>query len=226
MNYAALGGGAARKKGGRGIIIDWFKSITAHVTVVCVPLQLPLFSLMSHLIDEKPHWHDTRSTWVVTMTTFFIMSLSESVRGGYNGMYMYYAYLYIIVYVANMMNARVICHTILRVWWEPSRKVLSVNTERDVCGSPSFNPCTCIVTVYTCTIWHLLLLLIYLFIIYLFIYCHLYSAFSIVQCSNALYRLWDGEIQGHTGQPSVREIDAHTMYNSMSNRSWPKPQLS
>ena len=24
---------------------------------------------------------------------------------------------------------------------------------------------------------------------YLFIYCHLYSAFSIVQCSNALYRL-------------------------------------
>ena len=30
--------------------------------------------------------------------------------------------------------------------------------------------------------------------IYLFIYCHLYSAFSIVQCSNALYRLWDGEI--------------------------------
>ena len=27
---------------------------------------------------------------------------------------------------------------------------------------------------------------IYLFI---FIYCHLYSAFSIVQCSNALYRL-------------------------------------
>ena len=49
--------------------------------------------------------------------------------------------------------------------------------------------------------------------IYLFIYCHLYSTFSIVQCSNALYRLWDGEIQGHTGQPSVREIDAHTMYN-------------
>ena len=62
--------------------------------------------------------------------------------------------------------------------------------------------------------------------IYLFIYCHLYSAFSIVQCSNALYMLWDGEIQGHTGQPSVREIDAHTMYNSMSNRSWLKPQLS
>ena len=48
---------------------------------------------------------------------------------------------------------------------------------------------------------------------YLFIYCHLYSAFSIVQCSNALYRLWDGEIQEHTGQPSVREIDANTMYN-------------
>ena len=50
-------------------------------------------------------------------------------------------------------------------------------------------------------------------IYFLFIYCHLYSALSIVQCSNALYRLWDGEIQGHTGQPSVREIDAHTMYN-------------
>ena len=29
----------------------------------------------------------------------------------------------------------------------------------------------------------------YLFIYLLFIYCHLYSAFSIVQCSNALYRL-------------------------------------
>ena len=29
---------------------------------------------------------------------------------------------------------------------------------------------------------------VFLFI-YLFIYCHLYSAFSIVQCSNALYRL-------------------------------------
>ena len=29
---------------------------------------------------------------------------------------------------------------------------------------------------------------IYLFT-YLFIYCHLYSTFSIVQCSNALYRL-------------------------------------
>ena len=73
------------------------------------------------------------------------------------------------------------------------------------------------------------IVLIHLFkplFIYLFIYCHLYSALSIVQCSNALYRLWDGEIQGHTGQPSVREIDAHTMYNSMSNRSWPKPQLS
>ena len=50
-------------------------------------------------------------------------------------------------------------------------------------------------------------------LIYLFIYCHLYSAFSIVQCSNVLYRLWDGEIQGHTGQTSVWEIDAHTMYN-------------
>ena len=50
-------------------------------------------------------------------------------------------------------------------------------------------------------------------LVYLFIYCHLYSALCIVQCSNGLYRLWDGEIQGHTGQPSVREIDAHTMYN-------------
>ena len=50
-------------------------------------------------------------------------------------------------------------------------------------------------------------------IYFIFIYCHLYSALSIVQCSNALYRLWDGEIQVHTGQPSVREIDAHTMYN-------------
>ena len=53
----------------------------------------------------------------------------------------------------------------------------------------------------------------YVTCIYLFIYCHLYSALSIVQCSNALYRLLDGEIQGHTGQPSVREIDAHAMYN-------------
>ena len=67
-------------------------------------------------------------------------------------------------------------------------------------------------------LWHTWLLgkflavnnLNYYFII---IYCHLYSAFSIVQCSNVLYRLWDGEIQRHTGQPSVREIDAHTMYN-------------
>ena len=45
---------------------------------------------------------------------------------------------------------------------------------------------------------------------YLFIYCHLYSAFSVVQCSNVLYRLWDGEMQGHTGQPSVWEI-MHTL---------------
>ena len=59
-----------------------------------------------------------------------------------------------------------------------------------------------------------LLSILYIYVYsYLFIYCHLYSAFSIVQCSNALYRLWDGEIQGHTGQPSVWEIDAHTMYN-------------
>ena len=66
-------------------------------------------------------------------------------------------------------------------------------------------------------------------IIYLFIYCHLYSAFSIVQCSNALYRLWDGEIQGHTGQPSVREIDAHTMYNQWATApgrslNYPRPK--
>ena len=38
-----------------------------------------------------------------------------------------------------------------------------------------------------------------------FIYWHLYSALSIVLCSNALYKL--------SGQPSVWEIDAHTMYN-------------
>ena len=65
--------------------------------------------------------------------------------------------------------------------------------------------------------------------LYLFIYCHLYSAFSIVQCSNALYRLWDGEIQGHTGQPSVREIDAHTMYNHWATApgrslNYPRPK--
>ena len=65
--------------------------------------------------------------------------------------------------------------------------------------------------------------------IYLFIYCHLYSAFSIVQCSNALYRLWDGEIQGHTGQSSVREIDAHTMYNQWATApgrslNYPRPK--
>ena len=47
----------------------------------------------------------------------------------------------------------------------------------------------------------------------LFVYCHLYNTFSIVQCSNILYRLRDGKIQGHTGQASAREIDAHTMYN-------------
>ena len=67
------------------------------------------------------------------------------------------------------------------------------------------------------------------FNIYLFIYCHLYSAFSIVQCSNALYRLWDGEIQGHTGQPSVQEIDAHTMYNHWATApgrslNYPRPK--
>ena len=65
--------------------------------------------------------------------------------------------------------------------------------------------------------------------IYLFIYCHLYSAFSIVQCSYALYRLWDGKIQGYTGQPSVREIDAHTMYNQWATApgrslNYPRPK--
>ena len=49
--------------------------------------------------------------------------------------------------------------------------------------------------------------------LFIYMYCHLYSAFATVQCSNVLYRLWDGKIQGHTGQPSVREIDAHTMYS-------------
>ena len=68
---------------------------------------------------------------------------------------------------------------------------------------------------------------IYLF--YWFIYCHLYSAFSIVPCSKALYRLWDGEIQGHTGQPSVREIDTHTMYNQWATApgqslNYPRPK--
>ena len=58
----------------------------------------------------------------------------------------------------------------------------------------------------------------YIILFYLFIYCHLYSTFSIVQYSNALYRLWDGEIQGHTGQPSVREINAHTMCNEQRNK--------
>ena len=64
---------------------------------------------------------------------------------------------------------------------------------------------------------------------FFFIYCHLYSALSIVQCSNALYRLWDGEIQGHTGQPSVREIDSHTMYNQWATApglslNYPRPK--
>ena len=45
-----------------------------------------------------------------------------------------------------------------------------------------------------------------------------------------LYRLWDGEIQGHTGQPSVREIDVHTMYNEWAttpcqNLNYPKPKF-
>ena len=65
--------------------------------------------------------------------------------------------------------------------------------------------------------------------IYLFIYCHLYSQLSIVQCSNALYRLWHGEIQGHTGQPSVWEIDAQTMYNQWATApgrslNYPRPK--
>ena len=70
----------------------------------------------------------------------------------------------------------------------------------------------------------------YMFHIFLFIiiYCLLYSALSIVQCSNALYRLCDDEIQGHTSQPSVREIDAHTMYNQSATapgRSLNYPRL-
>ena len=69
---------------------------------------------------------------------------------------------------------------------------------------------------------------IYLFILFYFIYCHLYSALSIVQCSNALYRLWDGEIQGHTGQYFVREIYAHAMYNQWATApglslNYPRP---
>ena len=65
--------------------------------------------------------------------------------------------------------------------------------------------------------------------VYLFIYCHLYSVFSIVQCSNALYRLWDGEILGHTDQPSVHEIDAHSMYNQWATApgrslNYPRPK--
>ena len=67
------------------------------------------------------------------------------------------------------------------------------------------------------------------YILFIFIYCHLYSALSIVQSSNALYRLWDGEIQGHTGQPSVRETDAHTMYNQWATAhglslNYPRPK--
>ena len=64
---------------------------------------------------------------------------------------------------------------------------------------------------------------------YLFIYCHLYSTFSIVRCSNALYRLWDGEMHGHTSQPSAREIDAHTMFNQWATTlgrsfNYPRPK--
>ena len=47
----------------------------------------------------------------------------------------------------------------------------------------------------------------------LFIYLYLYRAHFIVQCLNALNMLLDGTIPGHTGQPSVQEIDANTMYN-------------
>ena len=41
--------------------------------------------------------------------------------------------------------------------------------------------------------------------------------------------LWDGEIQGQTGQPSVREIDAHTMYNQWATTpgrspNYPRPK--
>ena len=65
--------------------------------------------------------------------------------------------------------------------------------------------------------------------IYLFIYCHSYRAFSIVQCSNALYRLWNGEIQSNTGQTSVWEINAHTMYNQWATApgrslNYPRPK--
>ena len=46
---------------------------------------------------------------------------------------------------------------------------------------------------------------------------------------NALYRFWDGEIQGNTGQPSVWEIDAHTMYNQWATAlgwslNYPRPK--
>ena len=81
------------------------------------------------------------------------------------------------------------------------------------CGQKSlkaFNVCPRWENIYIYIIYIYIYIYIFIFI-YLFIYCHLYSAFSIVQCSNALYRLWDGEIQGHTGQPSVREFDAHTV---------------
>ena len=62
--------------------------------------------------------------------------------------------------------------------------------------------------------------------IYLF---YLFTVIYIVQCSNALYKLWDGEIKGHTGQPSVREIDAHTMYNQWATApgrslNYPRPK--
>ena len=44
-----------------------------------------------------------------------------------------------------------------------------------------------------------------------------------------LYRIWDGDIQGHTGQPSVGEINAHTMYNQWATApgrslNYPRPK--
>ena len=62
---------------------------------------------------------------------------------------------------------------------------------------------------------------------YLFIYCHLYSAFPIVQCSNMLQKFIRWREKGHTGPSSVREIDVHTVYNQWAtapsrNLNYPK----
>ena len=62
-----------------------------------------------------------------------------------------------------------------------------------------------------------------------YIYLFIFIVLSIAQYANALYRLSDGEIQGHTGQPSVREIDAHTMYNQWATApglslNYPRPK--